>query len=126
MVTRALGLFAVGELERAVEGIGMGARQHGKRGETARMAVGDAPGDAAAPIMPDQMKAAIGAAARGRDVHGVGKQVVELIVRAVARVGPRARRVAALARRHRAIAGGGQRRQLCAPHVERFRKAMQQ
>ena len=49
-----------------------------------------------------------------------------MIIRGVARIRPRARRIAALARGHRAIARGSKRRRLCAPAMHGFGKAVQQ
>ena len=49
VMARAMRLVAVRHLQRAVEGIGVRARQHGERGEALWIAVGDAPGDARSP-----------------------------------------------------------------------------
>jgi hypothetical protein len=59
-----------------------------------------------------------------RDLKGVGHQLVERIIRQLHRVGPRARRIAALIGRDRAIARRGQRRQCLAPAVARLGKAV--
>jgi hypothetical protein len=58
-----LGLIAVDQLQRAVEGVGVRPRQDGERGQPRVMAVGEPPGDAAAPVMADQMKARVAIAA---------------------------------------------------------------
>src|SRR5258705_8930733 len=59
---------------------------------------------------------------RPRIVH----QAIDVIMRGIARIGPRACRIAALAWRDRAIAGITQRLDLRAPAMHRFGKAMQQ
>ena len=104
----------------------MRPRQHGERSQPLRVAIGERPGDAAAPIVADQMKARVAVAAGRDDRHRVVHQAVDVIIGGVRDVGPRARRIAALARRHRAIARVRQRRHLRAPAMHRFRKAMQQ
>ena len=108
VMPRALRLIAVGHLQRAVEGVGMRPRQHGERGQPLRIAIGQRPGDAAAPVVADEMKAAVAVAAGRDDRHRIVHQPVDVIIRGVAGVRPRARRIAALARRHRAIARGRQ------------------
>jgi hypothetical protein len=60
VMSRALRLLAVQHLQRAVEGIGMRPRQHGQRSDPVRIAVGEPPGDAAAPVVAGQMKAFVG------------------------------------------------------------------
>jgi hypothetical protein len=57
MMARAMFLFAVGQRQRTIEGVRMWARQDRERGEPLRKFVGDAPCDAAAPVMADEMKA---------------------------------------------------------------------
>src|SRR5580698_4790962 len=94
---RTLCLLAVVHLKGAIEGVGMRARQDGERSEAVRIAVGDTPGNAAAPIMADEMKAAVRVSACRRDGHGVGDQFVDLVVRDIGGVGPGVRRIAALA-----------------------------
>ena len=126
VMPRAVGLIAVRQRQRAVERVGVRARQHRQRGEALGITIGDAPGDAAAPVVADEMKAPAGVAAGGGDGHGVADELVEFVVRGVGGVGPRARRIAALARRDRAISGRGQRLDLRSPGVERFGKAVQQ
>ena len=49
-----------------------------------------------------------------------------MIIGVVARIGPRARRIAALARRNRAIARTGKRIHLRPPALHRFGKTVQQ
>ena len=90
------------------------------------VAVGDAPGDAAAPVVAGEMKTRL-AIARGRhDRHRVVHQAVDQIVRKLARIRPGAGRIAALARRNGAIAHVAEAGDLRAPAVHRFRKAVQQ
>ena len=126
VMPRAMRLIAVGHLQRAVEGVGMRPRQDGERGDALGIAVGQRPGDAAAPIMAGEMKARF-AVTRGRDDrHRIVHQPVDVIARMIARIGPRAGRIAALARRHRAIAHVGQGGDLRVPAMHRFRKAVQQ
>jgi len=76
--------------------------------------------------MADQMEAALAVAAGGCDRHRVVHQPLDIVIRGIARVRPRAGRIAALARRHRAIAGIGQRFQLRAPAMHGLGKAVQQ
>ncbi len=90
------------------------------------MAVGEAPGDAAAPVVTGEMKARVAISARGRDRHRVVHQAVDQVMRKFAGIRPGAGRIAALARRDGAIAHVAQRRDLRAPAVHRFRKAVQQ
>ena len=49
------------------------------------IAVRNAPGEAAAPVMPDEMKSTTGMATHAGDVHGVGKEEVEMVERLVGR-----------------------------------------
>ena len=79
-MARAVRLLAVRQRQRAVEGVRMRTRQHGQRGEALGITVGDAPGDAAAPVVADEMKARPAAAGRG-DRHGVVDQLVEFVIR---------------------------------------------
>jgi hypothetical protein len=74
----------------------------------------------------DEMEAPIGVAARGDQVDGIGNQPIELIVLGVGRIGPGAGRIAALARRHHPVSGRRQGGHLRAPHMQRFRKSVQQ
>ncbi len=90
------------------------------------VAVGDAPGDAAAPVVAHEMKARLAIARGRRDRHGVVHQTVDQIVRKLARIRPRARRITALARRNGAIAHVTEAGDLRAPAMHRFRKAVQQ
>jgi hypothetical protein len=119
-------LIAIRHLQGAIESIGMRPRQHGQRRQPLRNAIGERPGDAAAPVMADEMEAGLTIAAGGNDGHRVVHQAIDVIVRRVVRVGPCAGRIAALARRHRAIAGGGEGGHLRAPAVHGFGKAVQQ
>ena len=104
----------------------MRPRQDRERGDPLGVAIGERPGDAAAPIMAGQMKAPVGIATGRDDRHRIVHQAVDVIARKIVRVGPRARRIAALARRDGAIAHVGQRSDLRAPAMHRFRKAVQQ
>ncbi len=90
------------------------------------VAVGDAPGDAAAPIVAHEMKARLAIARGGCDRHGVVHQAVDQVMRKLTRIRPGARRIAALARRYGAIAHVAESRDLRAPAMHRFRKAVQQ
>ena len=126
VVPRALRLFGVGHLQRAIERVRMRARENGERRQPLMMAVGEAPGDAAAPVVADQMKTRI-AIARGRhDRHRIVHQAVDQVMRKFARIRPRARRIAALARCYGAIAHVAEGGDLRAPAMHRFRKAVQQ
>ena len=126
VVSRALRLIAARHLQGAVESVGMRPRQHRERRQLLRIFVGQRPADAAAPVVPGEMKAAV-AMARGRhDRHRIVHQAVDVIIRGLSRIRPRARRIAALARRDRAIAGRRQRLDLRLPAPHRFRKAVQQ
>jgi len=58
--------------------------------------------------------------------HGVVHQAVDQVMRKLARIGPGARRIAALARRNGAIAHVAEGCDLRAPAMHRFRKAVQQ
>ena len=80
--------------------------------------VRNSPRNAATPIMADEVKAAMGMAARGHNVHGVGDQPVEVVVGNISRVRPCAGRIAALARRYRPISRRRQGGQLRPPHME--------
>ena len=75
--------------ERPGERRGVRARQHRQRGETLRMAIRDQPGEAAAPIMADQMKAPLTMASGVGDVEGIADQPVDAIAVKVFRIGPR-------------------------------------
>jgi len=58
VMSRAVRLIAIGHCERAIEGVGMRPRQHGERRQPIGKAIGERPGDAAAPVVADQMEAA--------------------------------------------------------------------
>ena len=77
MMARAMLLLAVGQRERAVEGVRMRARQDGERGEPLRIPVGDAPRDAAAPVVADEMEALSPWPQPRCDLHRVIDQPVE-------------------------------------------------
>ena len=126
VMARTACLFAVRQRQRAVEGIGMRPRLDGQRREPLSVAIGKRPGDAAAPIMAHEVKALIAIARCGDDRHRIIHQPVHVIVGRIARIGPRGRRIAALARRDRAIAHVRKRRDLRPPAMEGLGKAMQQ
>nr|WP_283813557.1 hypothetical protein [Bradyrhizobium paxllaeri] len=90
------------------------------------VAISDAPGDAAAPIVAGEMKTRFAIARGRRDRQRIVHQSVDQVMRKFARIGAGARRIAALARRDGAITHVAERRDLRAPAMHRFRKAMQQ
>src|SRR5437660_12356380 len=99
----------------------MRPRENGERSQPLVMAVCDAPRDAAAPVVANEMKARL-AIARGRhDRHGVVHQAVDQIVRKLTRIRPRARRIATLARCNGAIAHVAEASELRAPAMQRSR-----
>ena len=57
MMARAMLLLTIGQSECAVEGVRVRARQDGERSEPLRIHVGNAPRDAAAPVVADEMEA---------------------------------------------------------------------
>jgi hypothetical protein len=91
VVPRAVRLIAVGQLQRAIEGVGMRPRQHGERGQPRWKPVGERPGDAAAPVVTDQMETAVAIARCGDDRHRVVHQPVDMVIRGVGGIRPRAR-----------------------------------
>jgi hypothetical protein len=74
----------------------------------------------------DEMQALAVVASRGGDIDRIGNQSLEGIVRKVGGIGPRLRRIAALIRRHGAVARPGQSGKSHAPAVSRFREPVQQ
>src|SRR5262249_26826547 len=76
--------------------------------------------------MADEMEAPLPVATPRDDIYGVADQAVHRIVGRVSEVWSRAVRIAALAWCHRAKSSHRERRDLGAPHVERFGKAVQQ
>ena len=76
--------------------------------------------------MSDQMKAPVAIAAGADDRHRIVHQPLDVIIRRLVWIRPRARRITALARRDGAIASLRQRFDLRVPAMHRFRKAMQQ
>jgi hypothetical protein len=99
--------------QRAAKGVGVRARQHGERAQTFRVAGGDLPGEAASPVVPDQVEPARAVPHRRGQAERVPDQQFDVVVpRGVGRVGPRPGRIAALVRRDREVASLGQRRQL--------------
>ena len=123
---RAMRLVAIGHLQGAIEGVRMRPRQHRERRQPLREALGQRPGNAAAPVVPDEMEAAVAVAASGGDGHRVVHQAVDVIIGGVVWVGPRSGGIAALARSNRAITGGGEGGHLRAPAVHGFGEAVQQ
>src|SRR6516164_6617332 len=93
-------LLAVRHGERAIEGVGMRARHDGERGDAITMQVSDSPGDAGAPVVADEVKTPIRIAAGRDQAERIRKEPVEAIARSIPSIGPRAGRIAALARRH--------------------------
>ena len=91
-----------------------------------RKPVGQRPGDAAAPVVAGEMEAAVGITRGRHDRHRIFHQPIDEIIGGIVWIRPRARRVAALAWCHGAIAGRGQRFHLRVPAMHRFRKAVQQ
>jgi len=124
MMARAVLLITVRCLERTHEGRRMRAGEDGERHQALGMAVGDSPRHLPAPVMADEMEPRSGPAAGVGDRHDIADPAVVAIAREIARIGPRAGGVAALIRRHRAIAGPGERRELVAPCVPRLREAV--
>src|SRR5260370_15481199 len=59
VVPRAVRLIAILHLQGAIEGVGMRPRQDGERAQPLRKTIGQRPGNAAAPVMADEMKAAL-------------------------------------------------------------------
>ena len=90
------------------------------------MAVGQRPGDAAAPIMAGEMKPFVAVTRRRDDRDGIVHQAVDVIARMIARIGASARRIAALARCDRPKTHVAERSSLRAPALHRFGKAVQQ
>jgi hypothetical protein len=62
VMARAMRLLAIQHLQRAIEGVGVGPRQHGQRRQPLRNAIRERPGNAAAPVVADEMEAAVGIA----------------------------------------------------------------
>src|SRR5438045_2588076 len=79
---------------------------------------------AAAPVVTDEMKAHD--TELGCNLHRIVDELVEDIVIGVRRIGPGARRIAALARCIRTVPTARQRGDLRIPVTERFSKAVQQ
>jgi hypothetical protein len=119
-------LIAVRQLQRAIESIGMRPRQHRERAQSLRKPIRQRPRDTAAPVVADEMKAVFAIARCGDDRHRIVHQALDMIVRGIADVRPRAGRITALTRRNGAIAGGGKRFYLRAPAIHGLRKAVQQ
>src|SRR4051812_9860467 len=117
VMPRAMRLLAIRHPERPGERRGVRARQHRQRGETLRMTIRDKPGEAAAPIMADQMKASLTMAGGVGDVEGIAGQPVDAIVVKVFRIGPRVDRIAALVGRYCMITRRRQCRHLIVPEV---------
>lgn len=85
------------------------------------------PAHVAAPVVADQVERPPNRAGRVRQVEDVLDQPVDAVsVQAPGRVRPHPRRVAALVRGHRAIAGGAQCGDLVPPGVPALRVAVQE
>ena len=59
VVPRAVRLIAILHLQCAIEGVGMRPRQDGERRQPLRKTIGERPGNTAAPVVADEMKAAV-------------------------------------------------------------------
>jgi hypothetical protein len=103
----------------------MGSRQHGERRDPLRPAIGDDPGEAAAPIMADQMEPPAAVADASDDVLGIADQFVDPVVIEIGRVGTRAGGVAALVGGHGKVSRRGQHRDLVVPEIARYTEAVQ-
>jgi len=104
-------------LHRARKRRRMRPRQHGQRRDPLGPAVGDDPGQAAAPIMADEMKPAVAVTHGLNDVERVANQLVDPVVVELGRVGPRADRIAPLVRRHSVAASRREGRDLIVPEM---------
>ena len=125
MVSRAVTL-PVGIIgERLPERERMWTRQHRQRSQPFRVAVGDGPGDGAAPVVADEVERGAGGARVG-DGDDVLDEAIEVVGGTVGRVGPRTGGVPALVDGHGVVPGRHQRRQLCPPRVPALREAVEQ
>jgi len=127
VMTRAI-LLVVGIFtESATEGRRMRAREHGEGGEALRMAVGDAPRDLAAPVVPHEMKGPGRVPVLRCEVEHVGHEPVDAVGgEAGRRIGTHARGIAALIGGDRVIAGRGESGHLLPPRVPRLGIAVKQ
>lgn len=89
MMARPPFLLAVGQRKRVQERGGMRPRQHGERAQPFGMLRRDDPGQAAAPVMANQMKAACAMADGGRDVERIAHQPVDAVGIEILRIGSR-------------------------------------
>jgi hypothetical protein len=124
-MARAMRRVTVWHLQSTIECAGMRARQHGEGGEAIRMPVREAPSDAAAPVVSDEMESGSMVAENSGEVNGVLDQPIEMIAHDGSGVGPRAGRLTTLVRRDGVIPGLRQRHNLRLPRMHRFRKAVQ-
>ena len=86
MMPRAVGLFRV-VLHRPRERDGMRSRQHRQRGQTLRVAVGDDPRQAAAPVVADEMESAASTSDRRGDVERIADQLLDAVIVEDRRIG---------------------------------------
>ncbi len=71
VVPRAVRLIAILHLQCAIEGVGMRPRQDGERAQPLRKTIGQRPGNAAAPVMAGEMKAAVAVTGCRDDRHRI-------------------------------------------------------
>src|ERR1700684_2209387 len=104
----------------------MRAREDGEGRNALRVTVRDTPGDASAPIVADDMKPAASVTAFSRDGKRIFHQVIEAKICGLARIRPSTCRITALAWRYRAISRCRKLWHVRTPHMESFRKPMQE
>ena len=95
----------------------MWARQHRQPGHPLRPAVGDDPRQAAAPIVPDEMKPPLPVPCCPENVERVADQFVDPVVVENRRVGAGTGGISALVGSQDEVAGRRQRRDLIIPKV---------
>src|SRR5580704_5722568 len=89
------------------------------------MSRGDDPGEAAAPIVADQMEAAAAMPCCGDDVECVAHQAVDMVGIEILRIGTSAGRIASLVGGDREIARVGQCGNLAVPEMPRYAEAVE-
>src|ERR1700685_1339970 len=104
----------------------MWAREDGEGRNPLGGMVGDPPGDASAPIVADDMKTAASVTAFSRDGKRIFHQVIEAKICGLARIRPSTCRITALAWCYRAISRRRKLWHVRTPHMESFRKPMQE
>jgi hypothetical protein len=85
MMARAMRLLGI-DLQGASKRCRMQARQHSQRCDPLRPAIGNDPGEAAAPIMTDKMKPPIAVAHSCDNVIGIANQLVDPVVIEIGRI----------------------------------------